>query len=305
MREEEILIPSKLLEYIDDFSEQKKDYLKSNIVRISLDHILNIVAIKFTNENISKWEKRTIHDRLNSIKYFFPSDIFNKLDHIRKYSNNGEHANLLINLTTKEIDSAMDDIKHVCEWILTSYFIKYGFTKEDWVATILSTLPPIFRIRILEPVFDDIIKNNLIDKNELNKYLCMVQNYDKKIKEVLSNMDFNKIKYINTYTPTIPLEKKYINFLLLIDKLGLAYMKNIDINKSHDFLQYCLNNNYINDQFYNEMIDKVDSLYKEIDNLKISNNLEDTRKRLKELFSNANLENDNSLFKTIFVAIVL
>lgn len=197
----------------------------------------------------------------------------------------------------------MNDIQHVCEWVLTSYFIKYGFNKEDWVATILSTLPPIFRINILEPVFDNL--KNSIDKNKLINYLNEVQIYNNKIMDYITSGNIDKLESLNILFQSNPTkdDDTYSNFLLLIDKLSLVYMKNRDINKSYNFLSQCLSEGYINNQFHDEMIDKVNSLYKQIDSLPISNNLNDTKKKLNELLPE--IEKSNcKLFGTIFLSIV-
>lgn len=303
IKDEDILLPKTAIEYLNDASEQKKDYLKVSAIRIAFDEIINTVFVYLSNKNVTKWEDKTINERLQSVEKFFPNDILNKLHHIRKYANNGPHKNLHAKLTPEETSSLMNDIQHVCEWVLTSYFIKYGFNKEDWVATILSTLPPIFRINILEPVFQNL--KNSIDKNKLINYLNEVQTYNKEMMDTIISGNIDKVEGLKIISQSNPSkdDDTHSNFLLLIDKLSLAYMKNRDIDKSHEFISQCLCDGYINNQFYDEMIDEVDSLYNQIDTLPISKNLNDTKKKLNELLPE--IEKSNcKLFGMIFLSIV-
>jgi hypothetical protein len=299
-------MPEKAMNYFNDSSETSyPSYMRAIGIRNCLENIVNTVFIYLTNrKSKERWmHKTTLSDKIKLTKKYFPIDIFNKIDNVRVLGNTvhpdtEEHKNL----THEKINLALEDISKICEWVIIEYLKKYGFNNESWIPTILSTLPPIYRISILEKLFD-YYKQDILEKNELLEYLNYIQKSEESyiIQISLGKMTLQEYKE-RTLRP-LPKEKEFSQILLLIDKLAMAYLKNGDYQKSIDFIELQFKNKLINDIFKSQMLDKLDLLEKERNNLPISQNLEETKKYFKEIL-NVVKEEEYSLFITLFTAIV-
>lgn len=180
----------------------------------------------------------------------------------------------------------------ICEWTIAAYFVKNGFTEHPWIPTVFSTLPPIYRIHTLEEVL--VSESEKIKCVDVINHLKDVQGYHE---QVIAGRIMSK-----AYEEPSENQKRIGGFLLLIDKLAMAYLKNRERLKSMRFVEDMHNNGYVNDLFKEQMLDKLESLWEEIDNLPISVNLEETRKNLDKILPAVKQE-EESLFVTLFAAI--
>lgn len=292
-KERSPLMPSEALEYFLDGSSGNRLYLRATSIRNCLENIVDTILVHILDEEQKRsWNKKNLNARLIALSNFFPDDINDKLHGIRKLGNKGAHQSGHKELVEEELEITLKDLNLICEWTITAYFVKNGFTEHPWIPTVFSTLPPIYRIRILEEVLAS--KSKKIRCFEILCYLEDVQNHDEKV----------MIGEIISKRPEKPSEneKRLGGFLLLIDKLSMAYLKNRERIKSIEFLNEMYNKGFINDLFKDQMLYKLDSLWKEIDNLAISVSLEETRKYLDKILP-AVKEDEESLFITLFTAI--
>lgn len=233
-----------------------------------------------------------MNDRLKTLNDFFPEEINNKLHEIRKIGNKGAHQSGHKDLVKEDIELTLMDLRKICEWTITAYFVKNGFTEHPWIPTVFSTLPPIYRIRTLEEVFDS--ESKKVESVEILSYLEEVQSYYEKVitGQIVPEPPKNMLEN----------EKRLGGFLLLIDKLSMAYLKNRERVKSIDFVNEMCEKGFINELFKEQMLDKLELLWREIDNLPIAANLEETRKKLDQILPVVK-KDEESLFITLFTAI--
>ncbi len=164
------LLPSHASAYLEDAkNSQQKKYLKAVSVRNCLECIMDTVFVYLKEENCTenerkKWIKLKLFKKIESLSSFFPNDILNQIHDIRKLGNKGAHQGGHKDLNTSDINSAIKVLSEICEWTILQYFKKYGFDTQPWVPTIFSTLPPMYRQRILEDLFKDDKSLLLADK---------------------------------------------------------------------------------------------------------------------------------------------
>jgi hypothetical protein len=292
------LLPDDALEYFKDSSNLSyKNYFRAISLRSCLENIVETVFIYIASntENRNMWLKKSLSQKIKTLESYFPKDIITSLHKIRKIGNTGAHQSNHHELDETEINSALDDISKVCEWTIISYFKKYGFNVNSWVPTILSTLPPVYRVRILEELFS-YHEENLDSKSNLIEHLSIAQQqWHRDVSNAI----------ISSFEPaTIPEEEnKYPEIFLIIDKLSMAYLKNGSYEKGVEFIDQCFEKEIINDWFSYEMKDKLEMLNNEISNLPISRNLQDTKDIFKKILAEVE-ENEYSLFMTLFTAVV-
>lgn len=286
------LMPKEALSYFVDGTSGNRLYLRATSIRNCLENIVETIFIYIIDDNKkNKWRKENLNGRLELLKDFFPQDINEKLHKIRKVGNKGAHQAGHKDLIEEEIELTLNDLSQICELTILSYFKKYGFIEHSWIPTVFSTLPPVYRIRILEQLFtiDDIDKEEFIIHQEEAQ-----NNYQRII--------MNPALLFQKKEPTEK-EKKFDGFVLLIDKLSMAYLKNKDPNKGVQFICDLYDKGYINEFYKNYILEKLQMLWHEIDNLPISTSLEETKNKLTAILP-AVREDEESLFITLFTAIV-
>ncbi|WP_193395407.1 hypothetical protein [Pseudomonas syringae] len=239
----------------------------------------------------SSWRKSTLNGQLKLLEDFFPKDINERISAIRILGNKGAHQNQHLQLSDEVISISLGDLSRICEWRILSYFKKHGFTSHPWIPTVFSTLPPVYRVRILEELVDF----NSVNKRDVSSYLDEVQNYHYRIITGQITPD---------NCPPTALEKRIEGFLLVIDKLAMAYLKNNELNKALDFLEEVFHKGFINETFRGQMLEKLEILEQNYHQLPISATLDQTRKALEQILP-AVKEDEQSLFITLFSAIVL
>lgn len=302
-KETDILAPllsEDAMEYfVDSVDINSKNYHRATSLRVCLEHVVNTVLIHIADVDVNneqerkKWVNKSLNNKIKDLKSFFPADILKRFHKIRKIGNSGTHPGGHSDLTENEIESAIENIRGVCEWTLIAYFEKHGFCTESWLPTVFSTLPPAYRVRVLEILFQNIEKR--IDKKNQLAYLNKVQTDH-------SMLISGKIPFEEVKEPIVD-AKKFEEILLVIDKLAMAYLKSGADQKSFEFVDECYKKNYINKIFFDQMNNKLKMLAEEMENLPIASNIKETRANLKEIYKNV-LEDERSLFITVFSAIV-
>ena len=300
------LIPNSTMRYFQDSSELSyPTYMRVVGIRNCLENIVNTVFMYLTTrESKEKWIKRTtLSEKINLTKDYFPNDIFDKIDNLRVLGNTvhpdtEEHKNL----THQEITLALEDVSRICEWVIITYLKKNGFNQESWIPTMLSTLPPIYRVSILEELFS-YFKEKILDKKELLDYLHYVQSSEESYMYAMALGQMTFEEYKERTAKPLPREKEFSQILLLVDKLAMAYLKNGNFDKSIEFIHFQYNENLINEVFKEQMIEKLNMLEQERHSLPISQNLEQTKEYFKKILTVVKKE-EYSLFITLFTAIV-
>lgn len=286
------LMPKEALEYYIDASAGTRLYLRATSIRNCLENIVETIFVHIIDDKAeSGWRKKNLFEKLELIKDFFPEEINKRLHDIRKLGNNGTHPSLHKYLVEDEVNFSLQDLSKICEWAILAYFKKKGFVDHPWIPTVFSILPPIYRVRILE----ELIEDSSIDKSKVIEYLENVQIYHQVITGEIPPV-FEVERTEN--------DKRIEGFLLSIDKLAMAYLKNRERVKSFEFIVKMYKSGYINSVFKDEMFNKLNSLWGEIENLPISKSISESKRYLDEILP-AVRENEESLFITIFTAIVV
>jgi hypothetical protein len=299
------LLPESVTRYFENSSIISYDeYIRAISLRTCLDNIVNTIFFFITESPISEvvWEKKNLNEKINLSKNYFSNDILERLHNIRKIGNKGAHYSIETILSHEEINLALEDIGKVCEWTITTYMKKYGFNQKSWIPTMLSTLPPIYRVSILEELFN-YFSQSIVNKQELLKYLNYVQTSEENYAMALASGEMTFEEYKELTSKPLPKQQEFSQILLIIDKLAMAYLKNGNFDQSIEFIHLQYEEKLINAIFKEQMIDKLYELEKERDNLPISQNLQETKKYFKEILTIVKKE-EYSLFLTLFTAIV-
>lgn len=287
------LMPKEALEYFLDGESSNRLYLRATSIRNCLENIVDTIFVHILNDEQKKgWEKKKLFDRLNALSDFFPEERSERIHEIRKIGNKGAHQSGHKELKEEDLDLSLKDLSLICEWTIAAYFVKNGFIEHPWIPTVFSTLPPIYRIRTLEEVLAS--ESSKIKCVEVINYLEDVQHYHTQV--ILGKM------IPKVYKEPSDNEKRLGGFLLLIDKLAMAYLKNRERVKSIEFVEDMYGRGFVNDLFKEQMLDKLEVLWGEIDHLPISANLDQTRKNLDRILPVVKKE-EESLFVTLFTAI--
>jgi hypothetical protein len=130
----------------------------------------------------------------------------------------------------------------------TTYFVKNGFTKHPWIPTVFSTLPPIYRIRILKGVLAS--ESKKVGCAEILCYLKKVETYHEK---VITGQVMSRPREEPSEN-----ERQLGGFLRLIDTLSMAYLKNRERVKSIAFINEMYDKGFVNDLFKEQMLVKLD-----------------------------------------------
>jgi len=283
------LLPKSALEYFEDIESSNKLYLKATSMRNCLENIVDTIfkhIVEHDNINLNQWNNKNLFNKLNFLEDYFPQEQYTSIHEIRLIGNKGAHQKNHNELTEDNINITLNNLSKLSEWTIIAYFKKYGFKTTSWLPTIFSTLQPIYRIRILEQYFDSLHIDKKLFINHQEKIQYNIDNFI-----VLSQDDITKQE--------IELDE----IILVIDKLSMAYLKNKQYKKSIDFIENCFDKNIINERLKSEMLEKLNMLWKEIDRLPISNNIQDTKEKFDSIMKVVK-EEEKTLFITLFTAVI-
>ncbi|TCT17127.1 hypothetical protein EDC18_101425 [Natranaerovirga pectinivora] len=111
--------------------------------------------------------KAIVHEKLMSSKEFLDSCIVEKPIAAKKTGNLGAHEGEEANVTDINIQLSLEAVSNFSIEMFVSYFKMNGFHNSGvsaWIPTVFSTLPPKYRIQILEKYFDYDNSILIIDK---------------------------------------------------------------------------------------------------------------------------------------------
>lgn len=175
---ENILIPlisplsRKYYEYASDQTERK--HHRAEDVRICLEYVCDqIVFIFVSDSEKQKWNNYDLHDKLNASKSFIDKQAVNKVIKAKIIGNKGVHQGEEGKYSSDDIDQCIEDIRKYSLEIFYSFFKTNGFDGENssWVPTVFSTLPPIYRVEILEKYYTNCCQSLFVIDKLAKAYL--------------------------------------------------------------------------------------------------------------------------------------
>lgn len=226
-------------------NKENEIYYRALDLRLCLEKICDQYIYEFISvEDKKKWNTNTtLNDKLNITKKYINRKIVNNLIDAKNIGNRGAHDGNESEITEYQLEKSKKAIFNFSLEVFVFYFKKYGFTDPNgsWIPYIFSTLPPLYRIKVLEKYFK--INKELIVIRKLA--LAYTKNNDyKKMKKFLdkclSDKNINKEEFddliedmdlINTNLYRFPIAKNMKeakeNFISACDKIA----KHEDISK--------------------------------------------------------------------------
>lgn len=139
--------------YFMKATQDNETYYNALDLRLCLEKIADTMVAEFipANECVN-FKKLTLHQKLLKAKTFMPDEIIDRLIKVKALGNEGAHEGQEACLTKEDIQDAL---QHIMDFSLALFVVmlrKYGLYTPggSWIAPVLSTLPPIYRIQILE-----------------------------------------------------------------------------------------------------------------------------------------------------------
>lgn len=158
-------VSRKYYDYANEKSSLK--HHRAEDVRICLEYICDEIIVEFVSETDRKnWEKYDLHSKLKASRSFLDKDIVDKLIDAKIVGNKGVHTGEEGNYSETDIEKSIDSIKEFSLNVFLSYFRINGFgiQRQAWIPTVFSTLPPIYRVHILEEYYKCDPSTFVIDK---------------------------------------------------------------------------------------------------------------------------------------------
>lgn len=152
------LIPSALIdEYRDFINPALREVVQATCLRRYLEGAIDLLLkdrlLSLANISDSEWGKRDLDDKIVMVKEHIDRDVAKKYFKIKNTGNKGAHYTARRRITPNEISNAVRHAVTIFEDLLVVYFKKHRIGTEGPVLTILSSLPPIKRVYILEQVW--------------------------------------------------------------------------------------------------------------------------------------------------------
>jgi len=110
----------------------------------------------------NKWANFTLHNKIKACEEFMDATIVNRILMVKGLGNSGAHEGEEGDYTPKDIKKSLEAIMLFSLEIFYSFFVKNGFgnfEQGSWVPTVFSTLPPIYRVKILKKYYNKKKKN--------------------------------------------------------------------------------------------------------------------------------------------------
>ncbi|UFQ01714.1 hypothetical protein [Pseudomonas fitomaticsae] len=288
------LMPKSALVYYLDEKQSPIPYQKVASIRSCLENIVETIFVHIVEPvDKAKWRRGDLNIRIGLLSHFFSADVIDRLHSIRLLGNDGAHQAKHAALTDERIGDGLSALSVLCEWAILTYIKKHGLMSTDWLATVLSTLPPVYRVRILEP---------LIESNNLDRARVIAH---QEVREAYARRMYQGLIPLDSAPPeTTEEEDRIMSFLLSIDKLAMAYLKNKQFERSFEFVQEMFDEGWMTEEFARDTWEKLESLQSSFHSLPISESMEQTRTYLEKILPAVKDEEQN-LFLTLFSAMVL
>lgn len=239
MYELPLITPLSAKYYIKATKDENEEYYKAIDIRICLEKICDEMVKEFVSlKTQSSWSSyKTLHSKLIRAKEFMPDAIVSELLNARLIGNKGAHEGEESIICENDIDEALSAIFEFSLEIFVYFFKKNGFDNfegnSSWMPVVFSTLPPTYRIKILEKYFvfnhslfviDKLsmayLKNN--EENQVFKFLskCLENGY---ITDYQHLQFVDKLNILKTSLNRLPIAKNLEmakeNFNLLVSQI--------------------------------------------------------------------------------------
>lgn len=295
------LMPQSAFDYYLDERDASRLYLKAGSIRNCLENLFRTVLIHLVGDkDVGAVRTANLSKRIDLLKHFFPWDVIDSLHRIRKLGNDGAHEENHKKLSNERIRAGLRDLGLVCEWTILTYFKKHGLRSKAWVATLFSILPPVYRVRILK----QLVAANTLDKAQVFAQQTITMEWNQR-REQENAIRFSQGLPFNEQLPEeTEDEAKISNFLLIINKLAVALVKNQQFGEGCQFLYDMHKQGWITDANAGYMFRELQSLQASLHQFSIATTLEEARRNLQKVLPLIEKE-ESALFTTLFSAIVL
>ena len=234
--------------YFDKISNKDNEpYYRALDLRLCLEKICDDYIYEFIDEDDKNtWNKRntSLASKLKISQKYLDTDIIDPLIAAKKIGNMGVHEGEEASFNEIEFEKAQKAIFDFSLEILVLYFKKYGYAKPDsegsWVPYIFSTLPPLYRVKVLRKYFE------------------------------------------SNHEP------------IVIEKLAMAYAKSRCHNEMVEFLNLCLNKNYINGYQYISLIKEMVQIEENLEHFPIASNMKEAKENFVSACNNISQVKDLS-----------
>lgn len=169
-------------------------------IRICLEYVCDQIIFNFVSvESQNHWSDYDLHDKLKASKSFLDKRIVNRLIEAKIIGNKAVHNGEEGDYSEEDINKAIKAIQSFSLEVFYSYFKRNGFDyqQQSWVPTVFSTLPPAYRVTILEKYYKNCNKSPFVIDKLSKAYLK--SGSEKKAHEFLSKCCNNKEISIDIY----------------------------------------------------------------------------------------------------------
>lgn len=196
-----LLVPM-AAKYFEKIGNKNNDeYYRSVDVRLCLEKICDNYIYEFIDDtDKEKWNKKgmVLHNKLQVAKKYLDSDIVDALIAAKDIGNKGAHEGEEASFCEMDFEVAQRAIFNFSLEVLVFYFKKYGYAKMNkegsWVPYIFSTLPPLYRVKVLRRYFETNPEHIVIEK------LAMAYTKARMNKEMVEFLDLClDVGHINKY----------------------------------------------------------------------------------------------------------
>lgn len=138
--------------------EANRKHYRALDIRHCLELICDEIIVEFVSDADKKaWNNSDydLHRKLKAAKPFLGKKTVDRLIQAKILGNTGVHKGEEGDYTEEDIEKATEAIRSFSLDVFLAYFKHYGFEpyQHPWVPTVFSTLPPIYRIQILEKYY--------------------------------------------------------------------------------------------------------------------------------------------------------
>ncbi|KAA8995544.1 hypothetical protein F4V43_19285 [Paenibacillus spiritus] len=148
-----LIVPIAASYFKKAMDSQNDFYYRSIDIRLCLERIADSMIYEFVTSDIKeKWNGYKLHKKLLMAKEFLDNKVVSDLIDAKEFGNMAAHEGVEANITENNIEFSLEAVSNFSVEMFVSYFKVYGFHNNGpskWAPTILSVLPPKYRIQIL------------------------------------------------------------------------------------------------------------------------------------------------------------
>lgn len=194
-----LITPLSMKYYNKASCKENEAYYRALDIRLCLEKICDEIILEFVSSEAKKnWSKYTLHKKLEAAKSFLDSTVIDNLITAKGIGNTGVHEGEEGYIEDSDIAKSMKFIRDFSLDIFVSYFKKNGFESRmiPWIPTVFSTLPPSYRVEILEKYYAIKPSEFVIDKLSM-AYLknCKEKEARDFLKKCLKKQEISEMLY--------------------------------------------------------------------------------------------------------------